>query len=1027
MNLTELSLKQWPAICVIMALIVLFGILSMLRLPIEMLPKIERPQISISTFWRAAAPEELESNMVEPIEDVVRNIPGLQDMNSRISRGGGWINLTFELGTDIDRAKLDVINRMSQVQNLPRDANEPNVSSGGRGGATPNLASLLIRTLPGNPEKNVAAYQTLIDQTVEPRLARIPGVSSVNLAGQLDRQLIVNFDAYRAAALGISIQDINNVIGRASDLSGGFADVGRRQYTVRFIGQFDLDNFRQMIVGWNNERPVYLHEIAEIEIDFAERRGFSLRNGYPAYYITLEREYESNSVEILDGVNNAIKELNDGPLKQAGLAIDLSFDSSIHIRRAISLVRGNLGIGLLLALSILYFFMRSRRAIALIAVTVPLSLLVAFIALSMFNKTLNVISLAGLAFAVGLVMDAAIITLENITRLKQKGKDTESAIRTGTHQISGALFASTTTSIAIFLPVFFMRGIEGQLFRDLALTLAVAVCASFFIAVTILPVVARKFLTGTDKKDPCESWWENISVLVHKLTGKKVLRLFWIGGILITSVLVITTMLPKANLLPNAKSDSLNAFFQLPPGTTVDILEGEFGQTIANRLKPYMEHKKEPYIRGYNLSAFNTFNGMFLYPSDANRIDEMIEIVQTETLRDMPDVTAFVSQSSLINFDFDGGRSINVDFQGPDIEQLAAAASTAQPILRKLLPEARIRPIPGLQIAEPEIQLKPDDRRLTAAGMDRNTVAQSIRTLTSGTFIGETFDGNERMDIILRGPIWNSPEQLAATPIATPLAGIQTIGELTTIERTVGPTQLFRYDGQRTITLSVTPPDHMSVEEALEIIRDQAGPEIKAAINKNVKINYRGTADQLEKALAEMGKNIMLAIVILFFIMAAMFRSIRDSLLVLLAMPMALAGGILSLQLLNVFSNQPLDLLTMIGFVILLGLVVNNAILLVLQTRTGEAEGLDRETAVKEAVRIRARPIYMSTLTSIFGMLPLMLTPGLGSEIYRGLAAVIIGGMTLSALLTLILLPALLKLQLPTLTNLNLAKSTHET
>jgi multidrug efflux pump subunit AcrB len=282
--------------------------------------------------------------------------------------------------------------------------------------------------------------------------------------------------------------------------------------------------------------------------------------------------------------------------------------------------------------------------------------------------------------------------------------------------------------------------------------------------------------------------------------------------------------------------------------------------------------------------------------------------------------------------------------------------------------------------------------------------------VTSGSFVGEDFDGNDRMDMILRGPTWRSPEELSDIPVATPLAGIQTLGELTTIRRTVGPTQLRRIDGQRTLTLNVRPPEEMTVQETLEILRDVAGPQIRELLPAGVDVQYRGTADRLEAAFSEMGTNLILAITILFFILAAMFRSFRDSIMVLMAMPLAMAGGILALRAMNLFTNQAMDLLTMIGFVILLGLVVNNAILIIMQTRTGQRNGLDQAAAVAQAVRLRARPIYMSTLTSIFGMLPLMLIPGVGSQIYRGLATVIIGGMALSAVFTLLLMPSLLRL-----------------
>jgi multidrug efflux pump subunit AcrB len=1007
MNITELSTKHWPSVAVAVALVALFGLSSMASLPIQLLPTIEEPQVSVANFWRAAAPEEMEANIIEPQENVLKNTPGLTDISSFIGRGQGFINLSFAIGTDIQAAKLDVINNLSQVPPGPADATEPQVFAGG-GRNLPGAASLLVRVLPGNPNQDLSSYQGLIEEFIQPRLARIPGVSRVDLQGERPRELHITFDSYRAAALGIQINDIIATVSRATDSSGGFADVGRRQYTVRFVGQFEPGELNELIVGWSNERPIYLSEVADVEIVSRKQDGFTLRNGFPAYYITVEREYDANTVSILDGINEAIVELNAGPLADAQLEMDLSFDASVHIRRAISLVKNNLGLGLVLAIGVLYFLMRSRRATFLVTATVPLSLLVAFVALRMFDKSLNVISLAGLAFAVGLVMDAAIVTLENIVRCRQNGLDMNEAVAKGTRQITGALFASTVTSVAIFVPVMFMEGMEGQLFQDLALTIAVAVSASFVIAITVLPVAASFLLK--DHEDPIESWWTRITDLVMHLTRTPAICRTWIVAILGGSLLVMLLLVPKANLLPQAPSDSLNAFFAMPPGGTVEMVRNEIAAPIVARLKPYMDHEKQPYIRGYNLSAFGTFNALFIYPQDPSRIEEMMNIVRTEVLVDLPDTRAFVQRSSLLNFGFDGGRAINVDLAGNDISQLSSAALQGMDIINEVLPGAQVRPNPSPAIAEPELQLIPNDRRIAAAGLDRAALANIVRAVTSGAFVGEYFDGNDRMDMILRGPIWNSPDELAATPIATPLAGIQTIGELAEIRRTVGPTQLRRVDGQRTMTLSVRPPDDMTVQEALEQLRDVAGPRLKEVMPDGVSVQYRGTADRLEAALSTMTANIGVAAIVLFLILAAMFRSLWDAFLVLLSMPLAIAGGILALRLMNLITSQAMDLLTTIGFVILLGLVVNNAILLVMQTRTGQSNGLDKTEAVAQAVRMRARPIYMSTLTSIFGMLPLMLMPGVGSQIYRGLATVIVGGMIVSAIFTLILMPSVLRL-----------------
>ena len=308
-------------------------------------------------------------------------------------------------------------------------------------------------------------------------------------------------------------------------------------------------------------------------------------------------------------------------------------------------------------------------------------------------------------------------------RCRQEGASLNEAVARGTRQITGALFASTVTSVAIFVPVLFMEGMEGQLFQDLALTIAVAVSASFLIAITVLPVAAS-FLLKQENKDPCAHWWTNITNWVMHLTRTPTRCISWAVGILGASVLAVVLLVPKANLLPQAPSDSLNAFFAMPPGGTKQMVREEVAGVIVERLKPYMDHEQQPYIRGYNLSAFGTFNALFIYPLDPNRIEEMIDIVQNQVLIDLPDTQAFVQRSSLLNFGFDGGRAINVDLQGSNMAALSEAAIASMSIINEVVPGAQVRPNPGLSFAEPELQLVPNDRRITAAGLDRATVAK---------------------------------------------------------------------------------------------------------------------------------------------------------------------------------------------------------------------------------------------------------------------------------------------------------------
>lgn len=1011
MNITRDSVKNPAAVLVIVALVFIFGVLAMLKLPIQLTPDIEQPQITISTGWRAAAPEEVESVIIEPQENVVKNTRGVVDVTTNIQRGFGNITLTFDVGTNMQQAMLDVINNLNQAPPLPLDVFEPVVAAGGgRGG--PNAASLLVRPVPGNDLQDISMHQDLIADVVHPRLSRIPGVGQVNLNSQRPRELRITFDPHKLAALGIPIGQIANTVARASDVSGGFADVGRRQYTVRFAGQYTIQSLQEMIISYSGDRPVFLKDVATVENTLVDRFGFTLRNGAPGYYITITKGNEANTVSLLDDINLGIAELNAGPLAEAGLMIDLSFDSSVHIRNALMLVKGNLGLGVFLALTILWLFLRGWKATLIIATTIPLSVMSAFLVLSLLERSLNVISLAGVAFAVGLVLDAAIIVQENIVRLRTEGMDNKKAVIRGATQVSGALFASTATSVAIFLPILFMKGIEGQLFSDLALTLSVAVIASLVSAVTILPIASKYLLGDVPQHDPHDKYWQRLTDFIMRLTSTNTKRIGWIAGLLSASLLLTITLMPRTDFMPRAPIDGFFFSLNMPPGGNIEFLDEEMANRFRDRIKPYMTGEKQPKVKSYNFYSYGpTSTGGFIYSDDPTRVEELMQVVQTEVLADLPDTQVFLFRGSMINVTGGGnGRSVNIDLQGPNVDDLMQAATVGIAKIQEHLPGTSAQPVPALSLAEPELRLLPNDRRITQAGLNRSDVANAVRAFTDGLFVSEYFDGNDRMNVILRGSNWSSPDELAALPIATPLSGIQTLGELATVTRTVGPSQLRRVDGNRTVSIVVRPPETLSLEEAMTQLEEHVIPAINAELPTEANLLINGNANRMQQAIWDMLQNFILALVILFLLMTALFKSAKDSFLVLTVMPMAVAGGVLGLAALNLVTFQSLDLLTMIGFIILLGLVVNNAILLVDQTRFAEAQGMDRTSAVAQSVRIRARPVYMSTLTSLFGMLPLMILPGVGSEIYRGLATVIVGGMAISALFTLILLPSLLRL-----------------
>jgi multidrug efflux pump subunit AcrB len=1007
-NIVSLAVRNPAATLVASLLLLGFGVLAMFRLPVQLLPELTPPRIAIYTAWRSAAPEEIEEQIIQPQERVLRNIDGVTSLISTISRDEGSIELNFEIGWDMQRALIDVITNLNQAPALPADADEPIVSAGAGTTGTNSAATLQLYKPDGATDMDMTAYEDLVESVVEPRLARIPGVSRVRLESRRQREISVDIDPYRLAGLGITIDEVSTALRRATDVSGGFAEVGARQYTVRFAGSFDIDELGGLVVGWRNDQPVYLRDVAQVEAGWMERNSFSRRNGHPSYYIRLERGAGANTVELLDHLKVALEELNTGPLSAEALKLELSFDASLHIRRAISLIQGNLLLGLALSSLVLFYFLRVMRATLVIALSIPLSLMGAFLSLQLTGHTLNVISLAGIAFAVGLAMDASIIVQENIMRLGQMGLSRLEASEKGAAEVAMALLSSTLTTVAIFTPIIFIEGVEGQLFQDLAITLSVAVMASLLVSLTILPAATAHFVSTDAPPDPLQPFWDRLSDWIGERTLTYKDRRLWIVSILGFSVLASVLLMPKVDFLPRADVDAIETYLEMPPGTNLDTVEREIFGTIERRLKPHYEGEKEPHVRGYNIGAGPGYAVLFLYPSEPEGVEPMMELMREEILAGLPGVEPFVQRASMIDVDAGGGRSIAIDIRGADLETLMKVAAVGMDRVQAMWEDANAFAQPSLAMDQPELRVVPDDKRLGQAGIDRTELADAVRTLTDGLFAGEYFDGNRRYDVILHGPAWESPEEFVSMPIATPLAGVQTIGELASIEYTVGPVQLQRVDGLRTVTINLLPPDNVTLEEAIGRLRAEFGPEIEAMLPPGASVRYRGSADRLDQAVTSMVINFLIAVLILFAIMAAIFRSAWDSLLVLLVMPPAIAGGLGALAIFNLFSYQSLDMLTMIGFIILLGLVVNNAILLVDRTRQLEREGVDHRQAIRDAVLMRARPVFMSTLTSIFGMLPLMLVPGVGSEIYRGLATVIVGGMTCSAALTLLLMPSLL-------------------
>ena len=1003
MRLTKLALSNPVAVIAAILLVLLMGVVALTSLPIQMIPDVQRPYIQINTGWRAAAPEEVESEIIEPQEDMLRGIPGLEKMVSSASRGFASINLMFSVDTDLQRALIEVINRLNQVARYPTDVSEPSIFAG-QDSFGAQIAWFSLTRVPGN-NRPMASYEDFVREVVQARIERVPGVSNSNAYGGRANEVRITFDPYATAALGIDIPTLASLTGGNNNTSGGTSEVGRRQYTLRYAGKYDLPEFGEMVLDWRGGNPVRLRDIATIEVTMRDANGFMLENGVESMAFDTQVEQGVNVLEVMRDLKLAIKELEEGALARAGLKVRQVYDESTYIEESIAMLRTNLLLGISLAVTILWWFMRRFRATFMVALAIPISLFTGFVVMQLTGRTLNMISLAGLAFATGMVLDAAIVVLENIVRLREKNIDPDEAAAEGSRQVWGALLASTATTVVIFLPIMFLKDVSGQLFADLALVISVAVIASLTIAISVIPTAAAKWLRGIKLKDPHADWWTNATATIMRITDGQRSRRILVGSIFAGAILVTLVLLPPANYLPKGNQGWVFAFIDQPPGQSISAARREFADPVMVRLEPYLQDGADMQVDSYFMGMFGGFafaGAGMVDPGDTN---DFVEVLNGEILGGFPDTMAFADQWGIFDR-LAGGSGIELNIQSRDMEAMLEAARRGMDLVGQYLPGAQARPIPGIDFAEPELRFSPNERRITEAGWTRQQMSTVMRALGDGVFVGDYFDGDRRMDIVLRAPEWTSPEQLAATPVATPAGGITSVDQLVRMERTAGPRQVRRVDRRRAVTLAITPPEGMSLEAAIDILRQNIEPQLLQMLPEDGEVSYYGSADDLEIALTSMSRSFMLAVVVLYLLMSGLFRSFIDSLLVVATLPLATVGGVMLLRLMNL----QMDLLTMIGFITLLGLVVNNAILLVHQTRSAERDGLDRRSAVEQAIRRRLRPILMSTMTSLFGMLPLLLIPGPGTEVYQGLAAVIVGGMSVSTVFTLIFLPSLLRL-----------------
>ncbi len=1038
----EQIVQRGILVTVVTLIVAVLGAVAATRIPVQMIPDLDVRAISIRTIWPGATPQDVEKEILVEQEEYLRNLPNLSRIVATADSGRAELELEFPFGTDITEMLIRVNNALSQVPSYPEAVDEPTIYANSF--SSNAFMFFSIRPLAGNPRQlDMDLMLDFIEDKVKPRISRVPGVSEADVRGGVERQVQILIDPARLAQRQLSLGDVRDAIrARNRDRSAGELESGKRQYLVRTIGRFEsVAELNQLILARRGDAVITLGDVAEVQLDHFEKKETVLYNGEPQIFVAIRREAGANVIDIKRAMVTEVAAVNRDVLAPAGMTMTLIADDVRYVEESIHNVIQNLALGTLLAVAVMFFFLRSVRATAVGVMGIPLCIIVAFLGLLVTGRTINVISLAGIAFAIGMTLDNSIVVLESIALERRRGADRLQAAIAGVKNVWPAVFASTMTTVLVFLPVAFVQQEAGQLYSDVAIAISCAILASMLVAITVLPTAAARLdlgVTPSVADDPAENprgLGQRATRLtlstVHWLLGTSRRRLGCIGLTVLLSAAVMLLLTPAAEYLPEGEEPKVFASMNAPPGYNLATM-----MTIAEEIDAYLKtfvgadpdefHNGEaavPAIAYVNMRVAPQSMRIIAEPVRAGDIEALMDALASQ-YRGYPGMRAFVARGSIITSNDGGTRSINLDISGPELADIYEVALAAYRRAGEVFDQPRIQSNPAsLSLAQPMVEIRPHWRRAAELGLSGDELGFTVAALTDGSYVDEFFLADDKIDIYLYSNAGQKADldTLTQLPIYTPGGAVLPLGALAAVTENVDTSTVRRVNGSRTVTLNIIPPRDVPLETGVERVRRELVDYLReeGRIPMGVSLDISGAADQLDATRASLTGNYAVALVIVYLLLVAIFKHWGYPLLIMTSIPLGIAGGIVGLWLLNLLGGalpmlgmtaitQPFDMISMLGFLILMGTVVNNPILVVHRAVSNcNEQGMAAADAVQEAVAARLRPIAMSTITTLFGLAPLVLIPGAGTELYRGVGVIVMFGIIGAAIVTLTLLPAL--------------------
>ncbi len=1022
-------------VTVIALIVTVVGIIAALRIPVQMIPDLDVRVISIRTTWPGATPQDVEKEILIEQEEYLRNLPSLSRIVATARAGSAEIELEFPFGTDVTEMLIRVSNALSQVPDYPENVDEPRIFANSFSANAFMFFS--ITPLPGNPRQvDVDLALDFIEDTVKPRMARVPGVSEVGVGGGAERQIQILIDPARLAQRGLTLSDVREAVrARNRDRSAGDVESGKREYLLRTIGRFeDVAALEQLILLRRGDAITRLSDVAEVKLGSFEQRSLSFFNDQTNLFLSVRRESGSNVIAIKRAMMAELDAINEEVLAPAGLEMLPVSDDVRYVQDSVRNVWQNLLLGALFATLVMYLFLRSARATLVGVMGVPLCIIVAFLGLLLAGRTVNVISLAGIAFAIGMTLDNSIVVLESIALERRRGANRLRAAVDGVRQVWPAVFASTATTILVFIPVIFVEEEAGQLYSDVAIAISAAILASMLVAITVLPAAAARLnlgRSGTGEEGAGLRLRERTLDGVAWLLASGSRRVACVAAVAAASLLAVMVLTPAAEYLPEGEEPKVFALMSAPPGYNLAAM-ADIAEEVRRELLPFVDADPAAFRRGEASVPALAYMNMRVAPDQVRIIAEPINAADVDALMDAlaavferyPGMRAFAARGSIITSNDGGTRSVNLDVSGTELTDIYAVALAAYRRADAAFENPRIQSRPSsLTLAQPLVEVRPDWERAAELGLDAEAIGFTVAALTDGSYIDEFFLADDKVDIYLYSEAGQSGslDALPHLPVYTPVGTVVPLGSLASITETVDTAQVRRVNGRRTVTLNIIPPRSVPLETGVAIVRQDVVGGLMAAgeVPAGVTLAISGAADQLDATRASLLGNYLVALLIVYLLLVAIFSHWGYPLLIMTSIPLGIAGGMVGLWLLNAVGGwlplfglaeivQPFDMISMLGFLILMGTVVNNPILIVDRAVANvSAAGMEVVAAVQEAVDARLRPIAMSTITTLSGLAPLVLLPGAGTELYRGVGVIVMFGILGSAAVTLTLLPAL--------------------